>query len=178
MDSIAQKIEIDFTDDGITGSAGSVFLSRMSHHLGLPQLLDDALKLKVRNRGASDADMMLSLIYCLGQGDGALLDVDRLGADEPRQTLLGVEEVPGHRRLGEYLARFDEGSVERLLWVAHCVAKEVAPLMMEHELDERGYIPVFVDGSAIEVSGKYFEGSGVGEGGQRLLQQGGGELLS
>jgi len=157
MGIIAEKIEIDFTDEGITSSAGSVFLSRMSAHLGLPSLIEDNLKLKLRRRGAKDADILLSLIYCLAQGDGALLDVDRLGADEVRGLLLEVKQVPDNRRLGEYLARFDEESVERFLSVAYQVAWEVAPDVIEHELNENEYIPVFVDGSAIEVWGKHFE---------------------
>ena len=69
MNSIAQKVEIDFTDEMITGSGGSVFLSRMSKHLGIPALLGDTLKLKERRRGSSDVETMLSLIYCLAQGD-------------------------------------------------------------------------------------------------------------
>ena len=51
MSIIAKKIEIDFTDDKITSSGGSVFLSQTSSHPGLPQLLDSALGLKVRKRG-------------------------------------------------------------------------------------------------------------------------------
>lgn len=159
MSIIAEKIEIDFTDDQITTSAGSYFLAQMSSHLNLPRLLDDGLHLKSRRRGASDAEMMLSLIYSLAQGDGAILDVDRLGADVPRRRLLGLEKVPNHRRLGEYLRRFDSAACATLTAVARRVARQIAPAVIAHELETKGYVPVFVDGSAIEVSGEYFEGA-------------------
>lgn len=160
MSIIAKKIEIDFTDDKITSSGGSVFLSRTAANLGLPKLLGSALGLKVRDRGASDSEMMLSLIYSLANGDGAISDVDRLGADQPRRDVLDLERVPDHRRLGEYLCRFDEPALNRFYNVARKAARQVAPTVIEHELSEKGYVPVFMDGSGIEVSGEYFEGAG------------------
>lgn len=167
MDSIAQKIEIDFTDEGITSSGGSIFLSRMARRLGIPGLIKDAIRLKSRRRGADDVQTMMSMIYCLAQGDGKLLDVDRLAADETRQQLLGLGDVPGHRRLGEYLFRFDDYWVNRFLGVAHEVAGRVSGEIIEHYLNADGYIPVFVDGSAIEVSGNNFEFAGVGYNNER-----------
>ena len=162
MNSIAQKVEIDFTDEAITSSGGSIFLSRMARHLGIPCLIKDAIRLKSRCRGADDVQTMMSMIYCLAQGDGKLLDVDRLAADEPRQHLLDLKGVPGHRRLGEYLFRFKDHWVNRLLGVAHEVARRVSPEIIEHYLKVDGYIPVFIDGSAIEVAGNNFECAGVG----------------
>jgi len=160
MTIIAKKIEIDFTDDRITSSGGSVFLSRACSLLSLPSLLGSAFRLKVRERGASDAEMMLSLIYSLANGDGAISDVDRLSADRARQEILGLDRVPGHRRLGEYLCRFDESSLQSFYQVARALCRQVLPEVIEHELSEKGYIPVFMDGSGIEVSGDYFEGAG------------------
>ena len=160
MKSIAQKFEIDFTEESITGSGGSAFLSRMAQHLGLPQLLEEAVRLKQRRRGASDVEMLLSLIYTLGQGDGAMRDVDRLGADAPRRSLLELEQVPGSRRVGEYLARFEERSLAQLAEVGRRLAKAVSEEVIRHELQEQGYLPVFMDGSGIEVSGEGFEGAG------------------
>jgi hypothetical protein len=114
MDIIPSKVEIEFTEERITSSAGSIFLSAMADKLGLSEQLKAAIKLKKRARGASDVEMLLSLIYSLAQGDGAILDVDRLGQDEARRELLGLERVPNHRRLGEYLGRFDERACESL----------------------------------------------------------------
>jgi len=100
---IPSKIEIDFTEEKISPSAGSVFLSAMAEKMGLREELSSNIKLKKRARGSTDAEMLLSLIYSLAQGDGAILDVDRLGHDRTRCELLGLQRVPNHRRLGEYL---------------------------------------------------------------------------
>lgn len=160
MNIIAKKIAIDFTDDKITSCGGSVFLRQTAAKLGLPELLRSALGLKVRDRGACDSEMMLSLIYSLANGDGAISDVDRLGADEARRELLNLERVPDPRRLGEYLCRFDEAALDRFYQAARAAAAQVAPAVIEHELAEQGYLPVFMDGSGIEVSGDYSEGAG------------------
>ena len=78
----AQKIGIDFTDDAITSTAGSVFLSHLSHRLHLPSLLTEALSLKTRARGAPDA-----------KGPGRFA-ADGAGPLPPRQTGSG-ERVQG-----------------------------------------------------------------------------------
>ncbi len=160
MSIIARKIEIEFTDEQISASAGSVFLSAMAARMGLTDEIRSAIKLKKRARGASDVEMLLSLIYSLAQGDGAILDVDRLGTDAARCALLGLGRVPNHRRLGEYLSRFDDSACERLLAVARLQASNIVGSVIEHETVTKGYVPVFVDGTGIEVSGEYFEGAG------------------
>jgi len=160
MSIIPSKIEIEFTDEQISPSAGSIFLSAMAAKIGLTDQVRSAIKLKKRARGASDVEMLLSLIYSLAQGDGAILDVDRLGADDARCALLGLGRVPNHRRLGEYLSRFDDSACERLLTVARSQASNVVGSVIEHETATKGYVPVFVDGTGIEVSGEYFEGAG------------------
>lgn len=160
MDIIASKIEIDFTDERITASAGSVFLSAMAEKLRLDAEIGKAIKLKQRARGASDTEMLLSLIYSLAQGDGAILDVDRLRQDTTRCDLLGLKTVPNHRRLGEYLVRFDEQACKNFLAVARSQASKVVGSVIDHEEQTKGYVPVFIDGTGIEVDGAYFEGIG------------------
>lgn len=160
MNIIPSKLEIEFTDERITASAGSVFLAAMAEKLGLSSQLKAAVKLKKRARGASDTEMLLSLIYSLAQGDGAILDVDRLGQDDTRRGLLGLQRVPNHRRLGEYLGRFNETACEGLLAAARSQAGQVIGSVIEHEVQTKGYVPVFVDGTGLEVDGQHFEGAG------------------
>jgi hypothetical protein len=122
--------------------------------------LKESIKLKKRDRGASDTEMLLSLIYSLAQGDGAILDVDRLAQDRTRCDLLGLQTVPNHRRLGEYLMRFDDPACEQLQIVARSQASRIIGSIVEHEVQSKGYVPVFVDGTGLEVTGEYFEGAG------------------
>ena len=136
MPSMTEKIKIDFPDDAIPSGAGSLFLSEMSRQLGRPELLREQLQVKVRNRGASDAEMMLALVYCLAQGEGGLAEVDRLAADPPRQKLLALGAVPDSRRLGEYLFKFDGRSLQALAQIGHSVSAAVAAEVMAQELKE------------------------------------------
>jgi hypothetical protein len=165
----ASHIEIEFTDEVLTPAGGSVFLAGMARRLGLPRMLSQRMRLKSRRRGASDAQMLLSAIYSLATGDGALRDVDRLGRDQARLEALGLERSPGSRRLGEYLARFDEKSLDELQAIARAVAIRVAPTVVSHLVTTRGYVPVFLDGTAIEVDGSYVEGVRPGYNGEPQL---------
>jgi hypothetical protein len=165
----APEIEVDFTDEALTAVGGSVFLSGMARRLGLEELLESALDLKQRRRGASEAEMVLSAVYSLAAGDGALRDVDRLRADQPRIEALGLEEIPGSRRLGEYLARFDDRALSGLMSVSRAAAGQVAPGVIEHQVQNQGYVGVFLDGTAIEVDGEYMEGVKPGYNGQPQL---------
>ena len=67
MRHIPEKVAIDFTDEQITGSAGGIFLAEVARRMGLPRMLEESLSVKVKDRGATDAEMMQSLIYSLGR---------------------------------------------------------------------------------------------------------------
>ena len=71
------------------------------------------------------------------------------------------------RRLGEYLARIDGVQLGTLLQVARSLARQAAPAVVEHGAAVRGYVPVFIDGTAIEVDGTLFEEARRGYGGTR-----------
>ncbi|MCY4480031.1 MAG: hypothetical protein OXB97_09045, partial [Rhodospirillales bacterium] len=93
----------------------------------------------------------------LAAGNGALSDLDALREDRVGQRLPGPGHVPSGQRPGAYLARIDEAQVETLLEAARSLAAQVAPVVVEHEAAVRGYVPVFIDGTAIEVDGKLSE---------------------
>ncbi len=152
-------VEIEFTDAALTGHGGWSLLGAMARRLNLPAELARSIGLKQRQRGASDAEMLWSLVASLASGNGALSDLDALRADAAGQQLLGLDEAPSGRRLGEYLSRFGAAEVEALLGVVRQLTTQVAPAVIEHEVSSRGYVPLFIDGTAIEVDGHLFEGA-------------------
>ena len=160
------RVDIDFTDAQLTGHGGWSLLAAIARRLQLPERLAASLQLKQRRRGASDAEMLWSLVASLASGNGALSDLDALRADTVGQTLLGLEAAPSSRRLGEYLMRFGPAEVDALVAVARSLTKQVAPAVIEHEVTHRGYVPLFIDGSAIEVDGALFEGAARGYNGE------------
>lgn len=156
------RVETDFTDALLTGQGGWALVARLARDVDLPARLATAVQVKRRRRGASDAEMLWSLIGSLTAGNGALSDVDALRGDAAGRCLLGLEEAPSGRRLGEYLARFGADEIAGLEEVVRDVSRSLAPSVVTHEVEERGYVPVFIDGTAIEVEGALFEGAGVG----------------
>lgn len=143
----------------MTGSAGLSFLTITARHYGLLQALDDFEPCKVRDRGASDQANVWSLIACLASGRGTLRDLDDLREDRAACHALGLEAVAGSRRMGEWLRKLTPRHVASLRSMATAFASRIAPMLIAHELDQRGDVPVFLDGTAIEVSGSGFEGA-------------------
>ena len=145
------KVEIGFTDDRLTGTGGA------ARRFGLAERLADAVSVKRRNRGASDAETQWSVIASLAAGNGSLSDLDALRGDGVQRELAGLSSAPSGRRAGEFLSRLTKWDVERLHGVSRHLARCLAADVAAPEVVEKGYVPVFVDGTGIEVSGRLFE---------------------
>lgn len=155
-------VDIDFTDAQLTGQGGLAFLAQLARETGLLEQIAQRIRLKQRRRGASDAEMLWSLVASLASGNGALSDLDALRQDPATAQLLGLGTVPSGRRLGEYLTRMGETQLQSLQSIARHLARQVAPTILAHQVETLGYVPVFVDGTAIKVDGRLFEGAGKG----------------
>ena len=156
------SVDIDFTDAQLTGQGGLTFLAQLARESGLLDPFAQRICLKRRRRGASDAEMLWSLVASLASGNGALSDLDALRQDPVTAQLLGIDTVPSGRRLGEYLTRMGSTQLDALQPIARHLARHVAPTLLDHQVEARGYVSVFVDGTAIEVDGRLFEGAGKG----------------
>ena len=128
------KVEMDFTDARLTGFGGWSILARTAERLGLLRRLSGAVSVKSRARGASDGEMLWSLVASLAAGNGSLSDLDALRRDGVGKRLLGSRE---------------------------------APAVVSHEVASRGYVPVFIDGTGIEVGGALFQWARTGYYGAR-----------
>jgi hypothetical protein len=93
--------------------------------------------------------------------------MDALRADTPTVSLLGLEDVRSSKRMGEYLTLFNADSVKALYSVARSLCQQVAPEVIAHFVEQKGYLPLFLDGSEIEVTGRHFEQAAVGYSGNR-----------
>ena len=154
-----RKVELDVTDERLTDHGGLTFLMAAARRLQLFVLLHRFLPCKQRRRGASDIENLWSLIGTLACGDGTLQDQDRLKGNRANRVLLGLREVAGSRRMGEWLSRLTGRHADSLRGIATRLARLIAPLIIQAEVTARGYVPVFLDGTAIEVQGKNFDGA-------------------
>ena len=150
------KVDFEFTDLGLTAFGGASILASTAREFGLFELLGEAVSVKVRDRGASDAETLWAMVASLARGDGALSDLDALRADRVARTLLGLERVPESRRAGEWLSRLGPRDVKGLWAAAVRFAERVAPTIVSHEVATRGYVPLFIDATGIEVDGALF----------------------
>ena len=108
------------------------------------------------------------MIFALCTGGGHLNAVDALAADEAACAGTGLDDaVPDSRRLGEYLARFTDKALDGLQACVRSVSAQVVPPIAAACGEALGYVPVFIDGTGIEVQGKQFEGAAVGYNGER-----------
>ena len=151
------KVEFEFTDLDLTAFGGASILARTARRYGLFELLDEAVSVKVRNRGASDAETLWAIVASLARGHGALSDLDALRADTVARALLGLRNVPQAHRAGEWLARVGIDDVKGLWGAAVRFAERIAPAIVTHELETKGYVPLFIDATGIEVDGSLFE---------------------
>lgn len=76
------------------------------------------------------------------------------------RTLLGLRNVPEARRARERLAKVRTGDVKGLWEAARRFAERVRPLVAAHEAETRGYVPLFIDATGIEVDGQLCSGGG------------------
>ena len=74
------KVETDSTDLNLTACGGSSIPARTARQHGLFELLDEAVRVKVRSRGATDAETLWAMIASLARGDGSLSNRDALRA--------------------------------------------------------------------------------------------------
>ena len=165
--SKAPKIDFAVSNQLLTGSAGLALVASLASWLDLPCQLARRVRLKLRRRGCADEQMLLSLIYSFCAGGGHLSDVDSLQHDRAAQRITGLQRVPDSRRLGEYLARMSAGPLAGLQACVRHVSQCVVGHWLRRYQQQLGYVPVFVDGSGIEVEGRCFEQAGRGYNGER-----------
>ena len=77
--------------------------------------------------------------------------------------------MPDSRGLGEHLGRMTETPLEGLLEAPRVITQWLAPQVVWHWRVCEGYVPVFMDGTGIKVSGKGFEGAQLGYNGERQV---------
>ena len=155
------------TDARLTGSGGVAWLRLAAERRGMPKLLK-GVKVKRRRRGVGDGQMLLAAVPGLGNGGRSLSDVDDLRADEGLAPLLGP--LPGSRRLGEFLARVGAGNRKRLQEACGKLSSRMVARAAKRCMDEMGHVPVFIDGTTLELEGHLFEGAERGYEGVRCLR--------
>ena len=62
------RVTFEFTDLDLTAFGGASVLAQTARQFGLFELLEEAVSVKVRNRGASDVETLWSIIASFARG--------------------------------------------------------------------------------------------------------------
>jgi len=109
----APKVEISTTNRKITAHAGAVLLRATAEAIGVGPAIDAHLRLKVRDRGLSEAESILGMAEALAAGAKCLDDLEVARADRVQEELRGFG-VPPPQTAGRFLRRFCLGHIGQL----------------------------------------------------------------
>ena len=108
------KFNLCFRQEQLTSHAGTVVLQDFARRLGVERVLDEGLRVKVRERGDSERQAIRGLGYNLIVGGGHLSELGVLRGDPGTQEVLNAETIPAPTTAGDFLRKFDIGDVPEL----------------------------------------------------------------
>lgn len=126
-------IEVVDDDATLTGHAGLPLVLETMRALGVSQVLDDALGIRQRNHGATDAEKVEALVLLMAAGGESVDDIEVLRADKGLQRLCGP--LPSADVLLKFLHAFhdehliDQAQRDRPASHVAYIPKESTPLL-------------------------------------------------
>src|SRR3954453_15759343 len=111
-----QNIHYDYSEKTRAGRFGGLGVCRLLlQRLGLADALDDNLHLLKRHLPYHESDHILSLTYNILSGGTTLDDLESLRNDDAYLDSLGVPCIPAPSTAGDFLRRFDDAQVDKLM---------------------------------------------------------------
>jgi hypothetical protein len=123
----AGKFNISFRDITLASHAGIVLIKEMVDRLRIPELIDQELKVKERERGYPESESVLALCWNLILGGEHLSDLNILRGDPGTQQLLGLKSIIAPTTAGEFLRKFGIGDIHNLLRLLRLISERIRP---------------------------------------------------
>lgn len=108
------KFNVITRDDCFSSHAGLLLVKEFVDRLGVGETLDAELSVKQRQRGYSEAEAVMGLVYNLIAGGDCLTDLEVLRGDPGTRDLIGLKDVIAPTTAGEHLRKFHIGSIHDL----------------------------------------------------------------
>src|SRR5262247_4009107 len=121
------QFNVCFRQEHLTSHAGTVLVQDFAQRLGVEGVLDEELRVKVRERGYREGQAIKGLVYNLILGGSHLSDLEVLRGDPGTQELLEAETILAPTTAGEFLRKFDMGDVHDLHRVYLRLQERVRP---------------------------------------------------
>ena len=140
------KFNICFRPERLTSQAGTVLLHDFAQRLGVEGRLEEALRVKTRERGYGESEAMSGLVYNLLLGGEHVSDLEVVRGNPGPQELLDAAAILAPTTAGEFLRKCDSGDVRDVQRVQLRRQERVRPHQRATtctiELDSSIYEPV------------------------------------
>jgi hypothetical protein len=107
------------------GHGGIGAIHRLVTGLGLDRAINKSIVLLKAHVPYWESDHVLNIAYNVLTGGTCLEDIERLRNDETYMNGLGAERIPDPTTAGDFLRRFDEGSINALQEAINDIRKRV-----------------------------------------------------
>lgn len=97
-----------------TAVGGIGLVHRLVRQIGLPALIDEAVRVFKVHCPYHESDHVLSIAYSIVCGGRTLDDIELLRQDEAYMNALGAERIPDPTTAGDFLRRLDRGHIDDL----------------------------------------------------------------
>jgi len=134
---------------------GIGIIHKLSQKTGLISELDSGLKLLKRYVPYHESDHILNMAYNIIAGGDCLQDIELLRNDEAWLNALGAEIIPDPTTAGDFLRRFDERTIVKLMDIKNTIRKKVWDRQPQNFKKEA---VINIDGTICETTGECKQG--------------------
>jgi len=147
--------------DCFSSHSGLLLVKEFAARLGVCATLEAELNVKKRQRGYSESEAVMGLVYNLIAGGDCLTDLEVLRGDPGTRELIGLPELMAPTTAGEHLRKFHIGSIRDLQRVNLRLQQSV------HSAQEVKSCTIDLDSSVFEQASTNKEGSRKAYNGER-----------
>lgn len=137
----------------LSSHSGMILIKEFAQNLGIAQLIDNEIQVKKRERGYSESESILAIVWNLIMGGAHLSDLNVLRGDDGTRELLDLPQIIAPTTTGEFLRKFDIGDIHDMQRLMRMIAKQMRP----HQTSD--ICTLDLDSSIYEQSSKRKQGS-------------------
>lgn len=128
IDNVAGKVgnfNLVFRQQSLSNHSGLLLIKEFIDTLAIPHFINDEMKVKSRQRGYTEAEAIMGLVYNIIAGGECLNDLNVLRGDTGTKHLIGVEQLLAPTTAGEHLRKFTIGDIHDLIRINKIVQQRV-----------------------------------------------------